>query len=95
MTGMSTLPPQLAEKLHAVHARHLDVEDRDIDRLGAQPLQCLSAVAVAPHSKPFRLKRYRHGRQNIAVVVDKSNRVRHLISPKILLRGRMIGEPFL
>jgi len=52
------LPPELAEKLHAVHARHLDIEHRYVDRLRAQSLQSLGAVAVAAHSKPFRLERH-------------------------------------
>ena len=84
MTGMWLCRRSWLEKLHAVHARHLDVEDGEIDRLRAQALQRLGAVAVAAHGKPLRLERHRHRGQDVAVVIDKSNRVRHLGTPKIL-----------
>src|SRR5579875_559502 len=79
--GNRALPPQLAQQLHAVEARHLDVEHREIDRLGADPLQGFSAVAVAADSETLRFERHRHRGQNVAVVVDQSNRVRHLGHP--------------
>src|SRR6476646_1230107 len=41
------VPPQLTQKLHAVHPGHLDVEYRDIDRLRGHALQRLGAIAEA------------------------------------------------
>ena len=36
--------PQPLQQLHPVHAGHLDVEHREVDRLGVQPLQRALAV---------------------------------------------------
>ena len=44
MTGRSLCLRSRLEQLDAVHARHLDVEDGEIDRLGGQALQRLGAV---------------------------------------------------
>ena len=82
MTGIVALPAQLAEQLHAVHARHLDVEHGEIDRLRRQALQRLGAVAIAAHREALGLERHRHRGQDVAVVIDKSNRVRHGFVPQ-------------
>src|SRR5437762_9930188 len=47
--GNLAVPPQLTQKLHAVHPGHLDVEHRDIDRLRRHALQRLGAIAEATH----------------------------------------------
>src|SRR4249920_2519077 len=75
------LPPQLAEQLHAVHARHLDVEHGKINRLRAHAFESLGPVAVRAHRKTFRFERHRYGGQDVSVIVDKSNRIRHLDTP--------------
>src|SRR6516162_230926 len=82
-----TLPPQLAEQLHAVHARHLDVEHSNINRLRAEALESFGPVAVAAYGKTFRFERNGYRRQNVSVVVDKSNRVRHLGTPSLPRNG--------
>src|SRR5262245_56674007 len=75
------LPPKLAEQLHAVHARHLDVEHGKINRLRAHAFESLGPVAVRADGKTLRFERHRYGGQDVSVVVDKSNRIRHLDTP--------------
>src|SRR5215469_4650093 len=75
------LPPKLAEQFHAVHARHLDVEHSKINGLRAHAFESLGPVAVRADGKTFRFERHRYGGQDVSVVVDKSNRIRHLDTP--------------
>src|SRR5205085_7422488 len=80
------VPPQLAQKLHAVHPRHLDVEDGDIDRLRRHALQRLGPVAEAAHRETLGLERHRHRGQDVPVVIDKGNRICHGCIPQDPLR---------
>ena len=82
--GLLAQPPQ---QLHAVHARHLDVEDREVRRTGLETLQRRSAVGVGHDPIAFGFERDRNGSQNISVVVDKRNG-RHGISLKIQRESR-------
>src|SRR5665213_1668673 len=50
---------QMAEELHAVHARHLDVEDGEIGGLRRQTLECFRTVGIATHGKALRLEGHR------------------------------------
>ena len=77
ITGIWLCLRSWLEQLHAVHARHLDVEHGEIDRLRGQPLQRLGAVAVAAHREPLGLERHRHRGQDVAVVVDECDRAGH------------------
>jgi len=75
------LSPQLAEQLHAVHARHLDVEYSKIDRVRRHAFESLGPITVGADGKTFRFQRHRYGGQYVSVVVYKSNRMRHLDTP--------------
>src|SRR5229473_6069814 len=88
------LSPQLPEKLHAVHARHFDVEHGEIDGLRTESFQRLGSITIAADGKTLRFQRHRYGGQDVPVVVDESNCVRHLGSPQILPHNRMAGERF-
>ena len=63
-----------AQKLHAVHARHLDVEDGEIGRLRLETIERGRAVGVGKNAIAFCLERHRDRSENIAVVVDQSDR---------------------
>ncbi len=54
------LLPELAEQLHAVHARHLDVEDGEVGGMLGEPAQRLGAVGVGAHLETLGLERDRH-----------------------------------
>jgi len=73
---------QMAEQFHSVHARHLDVEDGEVDRLRRHALESFGAVAVAAHGKPFGFQRHRHRCQDVAIVIDESDRVGHGYIPQ-------------
>jgi hypothetical protein len=69
---------QAAEQLHPVHARHLDVEHGQIGRVVGQRLQRGLAVRIEAREEAFGLQRNRDGGEDVAVVVDKRDRLRHL-----------------
>ena len=52
--------PQPLQQLHAVHARHLDVQYRQVDGLGDQALQRTFPVRVGPDQEAFLLQGHRH-----------------------------------
>jgi len=64
---------QPSQQFHAVHARHLDVEDRQIRRRDAEPLERGGPVGVGLDPVAFRLQRQRHGGQDVAIVVDEGD----------------------
>ena len=68
--GLLAQPPQ---QLHAVHARHLDVEDGEVGRRGLEPLERGGAVGVGHDPVAFGLERDRDRGQNVPVVVDESD----------------------
>ena len=76
---------QARQQFHAVHAWHLDVEDRQIDRLGRQAAQGLVAVGICADFEAFGFERDRHRRQNVAVVVNQRDRLRQRASPLCML----------
>src|ERR1700734_1277775 len=51
------LLPQAPQKLHSVHARHLDVENGEVGRIGLHALERARAVGVSLHPISFRLER--------------------------------------
>ena len=71
ITGRSDLLAHAAQKLHAVHARHLDVEDGEVRRTRRQAFQRRRAVGVGLDAIAFGFQRDRNRGQNVAVVVDK------------------------
>ena len=71
ITGRSDLLAQAAQKLHAVHPRHLDVEDSEIRRPRGEPLKRRGAISIGLDAIAFGFQGDRDGSQNIAVVIDK------------------------
>ncbi len=70
------------QELHAVHARHLDVEDAEIGRCLGEALQRRGAVVVGLDLEALGLEQHRHRGEDVAVVVDKGNVFAHgLASP--------------
>ncbi len=66
---------QAAQEFHTVHARHLDVEDRQLRRTGEQAIKRGSTVGVGLDLVPFCFQRNGNGSQNVPVVIDKCNRL--------------------
>ena len=56
MTGRSDFCLQPAQKFHPVHARHLNVEDGEIGRIGFQPVERACAVGVGLDTVTFGFK---------------------------------------
>ncbi len=78
------------QKFHAVHARHLDVENGELRRTGNQSVKRGGAVRIRFDPVAFGFERDRYRSENIPVVVDKRDRLhvvglhRHfLITPDI------------
>ena len=70
------------QQFHAVHARHLDVEDAEVGRRLGEPFQGRGAVVVGLDLEALGLEQHRHGREDVAIVVDKGNVFAHgLASP--------------
>ena len=72
--------PDFLQKFHAVHPRHLDVENRQFHGPARQPLQRGFAIMIAIDLEPFALQRQRHRRQNVLVVIYKRNSRCHLVT---------------
>src|ERR1700674_3947800 len=64
---------QAAEQLHAVHARHLDVEDGEVGRVGLEAVERRGAVGVGEDAVAFRLERDRYRGEDVAVVIPESD----------------------
>ncbi len=64
---------QPAQKLHAVHARHLDVEDGEVWRTRRQAFQRRGTVGVGLDPISFRFQCDRNRCQDVAVVVDQGD----------------------
>src|SRR4029079_14747899 len=62
---------QAAKQLHAVHAGHLDVEHAEIRRVVGEGLERSRTVRIDARDEPFLLKRDRHRREDVAVVVNE------------------------
>src|SRR5476651_2198833 len=67
----------LVQQLHAVHARHLDVEDAEVGRSLVETFERRGAVIVGLHLEALGFKQHRHGREDVAVVVDQSDVLAH------------------
>ena len=91
ITGRSDFWRSRRKQLHAVHARHLDVEDGEIGRVGLQAVERARAVGVGLNAVAFRLQRKRNGSQDVAVVVDQGDR-RHESPVSIPTAPRGIGR---
>ena len=72
--GHVGLLAQPAQQLHAVHARHLDVEDGEVGGLLGQRLERGGARRVGAHLVAFRLQRHAERGQDIALVIDQNDR---------------------
>ena len=70
---------QPLQQLHAVHARHLDVEHRQVDRPGVQALQRAFAVGIGADLEALLLQRHRHAGEDVAVVVDQGDGLLHAL----------------
>ena len=66
-----------AQQLHAVHLRHLDVEDGEVRRIVGKGLQRRRAVRIDARDEALRLERDRDGREDVAVVVDERDHLAH------------------
>ena len=64
---------QAAEQFHAVHLRHLDVENSEVRRIFQQRLQGSFAIGIDARDETFCLEGDRNGRQDVAIVIDKSH----------------------
>ena len=60
-----------AQKLHAVHARHLDVEDGEIGGALGKAVERACAVVVSLGLITFRLEHHAQGGEDVTIVVDK------------------------
>src|SRR5947199_28157 len=67
------LLPQPTQGLHAVHARHLDIEDGEVGRRCLEAVERRGAVGIGHDAISFRLERNRAGGENVAVVIDESD----------------------
>src|SRR5690606_20640679 len=65
--------PQAARQLEAVHARHVDVEHREIRAFGLEGRERLRTVRGLDHEEPGLLQRERGDRQEVRVVVDEQD----------------------
>ena len=89
-----------AQQLHAVHARHLDIEDAEIGRILGQRLERGRAVAVGPDLVAFGLERHAERGQDVALVVDERDRalffhvsiILAALSPNFALYGPKVDQ---
>ena len=65
---------QAAQQFHAVHARHLDVEDGEIRRGMLQPVEGRGPVRVGLDPVALGFERDGNRGQDVAIVVDESDR---------------------
>ncbi len=68
---------EFEQHLHAVHARHLDVEHDEVRRLREDPREAFGAVVVHHHLEALRFESHRNRGENIPVVVHQCNRIGH------------------
>ena len=67
--------PELPQELHPVHARHLDVEDREVGRIRGKPVERGASVVVGRDAVALRFQNNGDRGQDVAVIVDESNRL--------------------
>jgi hypothetical protein len=68
---------QVGQQLHAVHARHLDIQDGQVHRIARDAAQGLRAVGVGPHLEAFGFERHGYRGQYVPVVVDQGDGLLH------------------
>jgi hypothetical protein len=68
--GFLAQPPQ---RLHAVHARHLDVEDGEVGRRRFEAVECGRTVRVRHDPVALGFEGNRHRGQDVAVVVNEGD----------------------
>jgi hypothetical protein len=64
---------QAAQHFHAVHARHLDVQDHQVGRLALDRVESRRAVVISLHHVAVAFQRQRNRSDDVLVVVDESN----------------------
>ena len=64
---------QALQQIHPIHARHLDIQHSHVGHALGKGIQSGLPVIIGFHLEAFRLKGDRHRRQNITVVVNKSD----------------------
>src|ERR1700731_3678609 len=69
--GLLTEP---AEQFHAVHSRHLYIENRKIGRIALQIVERRRTIRISLDAIAFSLEGNRHGGKDISVVVNQGNR---------------------
>jgi hypothetical protein len=77
---------QPAQQFHAVHARHLDIENGKLRRTGQQSIQGGGAIGIGFNTIPFCFERNRNRGKDVAVVVDERDclhvcRLHHGLAP--------------
>ncbi len=76
------------QELHAVHARHLDIEDAEVGRRLVEPLERGRAVGIGLDLESLGFEQHRHGGEDVAVVVDQGDVFAHgVASPEGLGNG--------
>src|SRR5882757_11363537 len=89
------LLPQAAQCFHAVHTRHLDVEDGEVGGRRLETIKRGSAVRIGHDAIALGLERNRNRGQNVTVVVNESNSWHISVrdSPKIFGRNPSAANP--
>ena len=64
---------QAAQQFHAVHARHLDVEDGEVGRVGLEPVERRRAVGIGLDPVALGFERQGHRCEDVAVVVNQGD----------------------
>ena len=80
ITGNCWLLRMRFEQLHAVHARHLDVEDAEVGRRLVEALERRGAVGIGLDLEALGFEQHRHGGEDVAVVVDQGDVLAHGVS---------------
>jgi hypothetical protein len=91
---------QPAQRLHAVHARHLDVEDRKIRRARLEAVERRGSVRISHDTVALGLECDRDRRQDVAVVIHESDswhvallaRIRCATSPANKVEAKQTGR---
>ena len=73
MAGRLECLPQLPQQLHAVHLRHLDVEDGDVRRRLGKPGEGRRPVVIGADLVAFGLEKDLQGLHDVLVVVHEGD----------------------
>ena len=72
--------PHAPEEFHAVHPRHLDIENRQVGGSVRQTVESRRAIRIGVDAIALRFQGDGNGRENIAIVIDESNGRHNLCS---------------